>query len=142
MGKVGAKSALVPADDGRVTPIQGRVVMIDRLQSSSHARPAQAVREATPVRRVSSVSGDKPDAGIPSSPPQEVLDALDTAANVLRELAQRRVEMRFEFDERANQVHVEVRDGEGNVVRQIPATRALDILAGAGVDGLVVDAVG
>ena len=66
---------------------------------------------------------------VPAAPPPEVLDALDRAARVLDELAARQVTLRFKVTE-DDRVRVEVRDGEGNVVRRIPATRVLELLDG------------
>jgi uncharacterized FlaG/YvyC family protein len=67
---------------------------------------------------------------IPSSPPAEVLEALDTAARVLEELASRRLSLRFEYDDSRNQVHVQVMSEDGKVVREIPPSALADIAAG------------
>ena len=67
---------------------------------------------------------------IPSSPPPEVLEALDNAARVLEELASRRLSLHFEFDDAINQVRVQVTNAEGKVVREIPPSTLLDIAAG------------
>ena len=98
------------------------------------------VEPSAPVRRRQEVA---PAAltleDIPAAPPQEVLDDLDTAARVLHELAARQIELHFSVDERTSRVHVEVRDANGNVLRRIPSTQALDLLAGEPggmIDGL------
>ena len=67
---------------------------------------------------------------IPSSPPAEVLEALDTAARVLEELASRRLSLHFEYDDRANTVRVQVLSEDGKVVREIPPSALADIAAG------------
>lgn len=70
---------------------------------------------------------------IPAIPPPEVLDALDTAARVLEELAAKRLNLHFEYDDRANQVRVQVTDEDGVVIREIPQSALLDIAAGTGM---------
>lgn len=69
---------------------------------------------------------------IPSSPPAEVLKALDTAALVLEELASKQINLHFEVDDRTQQVRIQVTDGEGRVVREIPPTELAEIAAGSG----------
>jgi uncharacterized FlaG/YvyC family protein len=67
---------------------------------------------------------------IPATPPPEVLDALDTAARVIEELASRRLTLHFDYDEDRNHVRVQVTNHEGKVVREIPSSELLDIAAG------------
>ncbi len=68
---------------------------------------------------------------IPVTPPSEVLDALDDAARVLEELASRRLSLHFEYDEAIDHVRVQVTNEDGKVVREIPPSTLLDIVAGA-----------
>src|SRR4051794_13616235 len=68
--------------------------------------------------------------GFPATPPPEVLASLDKAARVLDELSSRQVNLRFQVDDKTQKVHVEVRNGKGELVRQIPTSKALDVLAG------------
>jgi hypothetical protein len=77
----------------------------------------------------------------PATPPPEVLASLDKAARVLEELAARQVNLHFAVDEKTRRVEVEVRDGNGKLVRTIPQGRALDVLGGD-LTGLAVDARG
>jgi uncharacterized FlaG/YvyC family protein len=77
---------------------------------------------------------------VPAHPPAEVLESLNKAARVLNELARNKVEMHIEVDG-SKRVRVQLRDAEGKVVREIPATKALDILAGDRT-GFAVDARG
>jgi flagellar protein FlaG len=46
------------------------------------------------------------------------------------ELRSQKRELHFRHDETANRVVVEVRDLEGNVLRTVPPSKALDIIAG------------
>ena len=65
-----------------------------------------------------------------AGPPAEVLDALDKAARVLEELASRGLGLHFEYDDVTSQLHVQVTNGEGKVVREISPSTLLDIAAG------------
>jgi flagellar protein FlaG len=77
----------------------------------------------------------------PASPPPEVLDSLDTAGRVLQELEAARIDLHFEIDGSgaSKRVHVQVRDADGRVVREIPAGHALDVMSGDRLPGLVFD---
>jgi hypothetical protein len=77
----------------------------------------------------SDVSSD----AIPASPPAEVLDAIGAAAQRHGELLAQGRELRFTQDE-AGGVHVEVLDGDGDVLRAIAPSEALDIATGASPD--------
>lgn len=65
--------------------------------------------------------------GIPAEPPPEVLDQIDAAAEVARQLQASGRELRFEQDPRSGQLVIEVRDSAGQVLRRIPPTEALAI---------------
>ena len=72
----------------------------------------------------------------PSSPPPEVQADLATAQQVLAELAARQVNLHFDVDHDTGQVRVEMTDGNGNFIKEIPTRRVLDTLSGG---GLLVD---
>jgi uncharacterized FlaG/YvyC family protein len=80
------------------------------------------------------------DTGVPSTPPPEVLEHLSRAAEVLRDLEARKIDLHFEVGE-DKQVHVQVRDSSGTVIREIPATQAIDYMTGND-RSLLVDVVG
>jgi len=67
---------------------------------------------------------------VPASPPPEVLSAIDNAARVLEELASKRVNLHFEYDDRSNRVRVQVLDQDGKLLREIPPTQFADIASG------------
>jgi hypothetical protein len=69
---------------------------------------------------------------IPVSPPPEVLEAMDAAARVARELHEQGRELRFVNAE--DGVRIELRDLDGNVLRTIPPGDLLDIATGAPLD--------
>jgi hypothetical protein len=65
--------------------------------------------------------------GVPSTPPAEVLAALDGAARVHQELSSRGLSVSFDVQPEGD-VHVSVVDSTGNVVHQLSPARALDVL--------------
>ena len=91
--------------------------------AKSAPRPAPALR---PVRA----------AVEPETPPADVRREFDLAARVIEELSQRQVNLHFEVDHDAGRVRVQVLDGDGAVVREIPPRCLLDTLSGG---GLLVD---
>src|SRR5918999_277550 len=80
---------------------------------------------------------------VPATPPPEVLAALDEGARVMRELSEARVELHFAVEQgnAGKRVRIQVREADGQVVRDIPTRKLLDILAGDG-RGLAVDTLG
>ena len=90
---------------------------------------------SAPVQRpkLSVVEGVIVDA-LPSRPPIEVLREMELASRRYDELQAQRRELRFSHDPTQNRVVVEVRDLEGNVLRTIPPSEALDVIAGGSLD--------
>ena len=70
---------------------------------------------------------------VPASPPPEVLEAMDAAGRVARELHATGRELRFvpPAEGATGRVRVEVRDLDGNVLRTIPPSELLDVASGA-----------
>jgi len=73
---------------------------------------------------------------LPASPPAEVLDAIDAAGRVARELHASGRELRFVPASESGDGHlrVEVRDLDGNVLRTIPPSELLDVATGSPLD--------
>jgi uncharacterized FlaG/YvyC family protein len=80
---------------------------------------------------------------VPSTQADEPPAALEAeyraAARVIEDLAAQQVNLHFEVDERSNRVRVQVLDGSGAVIREIPARSLLDMLSGG---GLMIDTHG
>ena len=74
-----------------------------------------------------------PSSVVPETPPLEVRDAIGAAAARAAELRAENRELHFQKDPTSGRVIVQVRDLAGNVIRTIPPSRALDIMAGAAV---------
>jgi len=85
------------------------------------AGPAAAERARAGSARIS----------VTAFPPPEVLDAVGAAADRAEELARDNRELHFRTDEETGRVVIEVRDLEGTVIRTMPPSEALDVMAGA-----------
>jgi flagellar protein FlaG len=70
---------------------------------------------------------------IPASPPPDLLQQMEDAAKVADKLRSMQRELHFE-PQPNGRVIVQVRDLEGNVIRTIPPSQALDIAAGGPLD--------
>ena len=71
---------------------------------------------------------------LPASPPPAVLEDMLAAARVADDLHAQARELHFEVLD-SGRVAVQVRDLEGNVIRTIPPAKALEVAAGAPLDG-------
>jgi hypothetical protein len=71
---------------------------------------------------------------IPSSPPAELHDEIDRAAERVDQLRAEGRELHFAFDKEAGRVQIQVRDLDGNVVRTIPPSKALSVISGDKLD--------
>src|SRR5262249_26905548 len=67
--------------------------------------------------------------GVPATPPPEVLYALDRAQSVLSELASRQISMKFSVDE-SSKIRVQLYDGDGKLIREVPPSHATAMLSG------------
>jgi hypothetical protein len=84
-----------------------------------------------PIRKTSDPSPEAPALVAPdppTRPPLEVLAALDTAAGVLRDLAEQGLAIHVELVDEV--VRLEVRSAGGDFVREVPPGYVLDVLAG------------
>jgi uncharacterized FlaG/YvyC family protein len=90
----------------------------DKPQPASHPEAADAVRLDT----------------IPSQPPEEVKTEVDRAAQRVDELKADGRQLHFAFDESAGRVVVQVQDLDGNVLRTIPPSKALQVASGDQLD--------
>ena len=117
--------------------------MIDKLANPAVAPVREVPRTDRPRASTQRVPADTGPTTFPSSPPPEVLAALDEGARVMKQLSDARMELRFEIvdEEAGKRVRIQVRSRNGDVVRDIPARKVLDMLAGES-RGLSVDALG
>jgi len=93
-----------------------------RTESAPQPRPTLQVVEGATVDT------------LPSRPPVEVLQEMEAASARYDQLLSQQRELHFTHDPNQNRVVVEVRDLEGNVLRTIPPSKALDVIAGGSLD--------
>lgn len=108
------------------------VAPIGPTSLSRSPEPAQrgAAAATTRVEDTAELSPDQ----IPASPPREVLEAMDAAGRVARELHAEGRELRFVPDHDGGHVQVQVRDLDGHVLRTIPPNELLDVATGSPLD--------
>lgn len=70
----------------------------------------------------------------PSTARPALAAALDAGARAAQDLARRGVELHFEVDH--GRIRIQVRDGQGRVIREVPPGRLLDVLGSGSGDGL------
>jgi hypothetical protein len=78
-------------------------------------------------------AGKRDAAAVTASPPPDVLRKVEAAGRRAEELWNARRELHFEVDDDSGRVIIQVRDGEGNVLRTISPSEALDIISGSSV---------
>ena len=76
-------------------------------------------------------SADRVDA-IPASPPPEVIDEMLAAQRAIDEMHARGRTLHFAMD--GARVRIEVQDLDGNVLKEIPPSRALEVATGRAVE--------
>jgi hypothetical protein len=69
----------------------------------------------------------------PTSPPPQVQQDLATAQQVIADLTARQVNLHFDVDHMTGKVRVEMVDGTGKLIKEIPARSLLDTLSGGGL---------
>jgi uncharacterized FlaG/YvyC family protein len=108
---------------GRFTPSAYYVAPVTPARSPGHA----AAGAVDAQRNHDVVIGD-----VPPAPPKEVRDQVDQAAEIAKKMAESNPprELHFSMDDKTNRVVIEVRDLDGNVIRTIPPSHALQIMSG------------
>ena len=106
-----------PISSGAAVPASDRVERTDKPQAANG-------------KDVDAVQLDM----IPSSPPEELFDEIDSAARRADELEADGRELHFSYDNASKRVQIEVRDLKGNVLRTIPPSKALSVISGEKLD--------
>lgn len=107
--------------------------MVDAVPPLSGSAPGAIARSGRPLPAASEPAAWSP----PASPPPGLGAELDAAARTAHELAQRAVELHFEVAD--GHIRVQVRDGEGRVIREVPPGHLLNVLSSGSAAGLLVD---
>jgi flagellar protein FlaG len=99
------------------------------------AKPVDPAKADSTTVALRALTEDRSDI-IPSKPPEDVLDQIAAAGARFDELMSQQRELHFSHDAEANRVVVQVRDLDGNILRTIPPSKALDVISGAPLDNL------
>jgi hypothetical protein len=105
--------------DFNLPPLGG----VERAAQSQRPKGVKAAASAEPAVAVTVDT-------LPASPPDSVLKEMFAAAQAADKLHEQARELHFE-PVGNGRVVVQVRDLDGNVIRTIPAAKALDVAAGA-----------
>jgi FlaG protein len=86
-----------------------------------------------PGARAGSVAARSDGSSGSGSPPPELQQDLATAQQVIAQLAAQQVNLHFDVDQSTGKVRIEMIDGNGKLIKEIPARRVLDSLTGGGL---------
>ncbi|HET6549680.1 MAG TPA: flagellar protein FlaG [Solirubrobacter sp.] len=109
----------------------GRFTPYEHLATSALGR---AVTQPTPDVELTLAGARERDTivgEVPPAPTAEAREMVDLAAERVDELRAQGRELHFTYDDEENRVVIAVRDLEGNVIKTIPPSKALDIMSGA-----------
>ena len=115
----------------------GRFTPYENLASSALAGAVGATQQLAPPPAAAkrAVDGSQDEGtivgSVPPAPTEEAREMVDRAAERVDELHAANRELHFSRDEESGRVIIEVRDLEGNVLKTIPPSKAMDILSGA-----------
>ncbi len=111
----------------------GRFTPYEHLATSALARAVTPAPEPPAQERL--VAGVEFSSTIvsevPPAPTEEARAMVDRAAERVEQLHADDRELHFSREEGTNRVIIEVRDLDGNVIKTIPPSKALDIMSGA-----------
>src|SRR4051794_1286834 len=111
---------------GRFTPYETLATRaLARTAAPAHGAPA-----AVGAHQVDTIVGD-----VPPVPTPGVRAEVERAAERVDELHSQSRELHFAKDPSSQRVIIEVRDLDGNVIKTIPPSKALHVMAGRGPSG-------
>jgi hypothetical protein len=108
---------------------------IDRLRAGHIAPERTAARPAGDAGFADALQAQSAAArvdAIPASPPKEVMDEVLAAQRAIEDMHARGRTLHFEMD--SGRVKILLQDLDGNVLKQIPASKALEISTGRAVE--------
>jgi flagellar protein FlaG len=97
------------------------------------AQPAKRTDKPQPASQPEAADAVRLDT-IPSRPPDSLKPEVDRAAQRVDELKADGHQLHFGFDEGSGRVVVQVQDLNGNVLRTIPPSKALQVASGDALD--------
>jgi flagellar protein FlaG len=80
--------------------------------------------------KVLAEAGDVRNDAIPATPPPEAHAEVERASARYDELRSQGRELHFNTDHESGRLVIEVRDLDGNVIRTVPPSKALDVISG------------
>ena len=93
--------------------------------------PSQSARSSAPAPAEAAHASDTVTVDtIPTSPPEEVHDAIGVANQAYHNLQASGRELRFKVNESTGKLTVEVHDTKGNLMFTVPGSTALDVASG------------
>jgi hypothetical protein len=101
--------------------------------ASRRPAPAATADFAVQLARATAPKGDVAVISLPPSPPPEVMDEIAAARDRAAELTANNRELHFSTDQDTGRVVVQVRDLQGNVIRTIPPSGALQVMSGGAI---------
>ena len=111
---------------GRFTPYEQLAAAGPALPpAAAAARPEDAAALAEGVEETGTIVGD-----VPPAPTPEARELVAKAAEVVEQMRKNNRELHFSRDEDSNRVVIEVRDLDGKVLKTIPPSQALNVMAG------------
>jgi len=112
---------------GRFTPYQQLPAVTPAAPAAGAVEPRQqaAAQHEQGVVETGTIVGD-----VPPAPTPDARELVAKAAEVVEAMHRSNRELHFSRDEDTNRVIIQVRDLEGNVIKTIPPSKALDILSG------------
>jgi len=112
--------------EGKMSLEIGRFTPALQITPPYPARPAVAAGKADDAHQFDTVLGD-----VPPAPTEEVRRHVGRAAEVVAQLHASNRELHFAKDDETGRVVIQVRDLDGNVLKTIPPSHALDVMSGA-----------
>jgi uncharacterized FlaG/YvyC family protein len=109
----------------------GRFTPYEHLATSALGRAVTPAAPQAPAERFVATVEDTIVGDVPPAPTVEAREMVDKAAERVQELRAQDRELHFSREEGTNRVIIEVRDLDGNVIKTIPPSKALDIMSGA-----------
>ncbi|MBE2316944.1 flagellar protein FlaG [Solirubrobacter sp. CPCC 204708] len=110
---------------GRFIPYQ-QLPAVPSVPPAAATEPRDAAAQRpTGVEETGTIVGD-----VPPAPTPEARELVAKAAEVVEQMHKSNRELHFKRDEDTNRVIIQVRDLEGNVIKTIPPSKALDIMSG------------
>ena len=110
---------------GRFTPYEQPAAATFAAPVTPAAIRPQDAQQNKGVEETGTIVGD-----VPPAPTPEARELVAVAAEVVAQMHKNNRELHFSRDEDSNRVVIEVRDLDGNVLKTIPPSEALNVMAG------------